>query len=239
METRKNTSKRWIAGLSAALALSLLLSSCLKNSNNYYVPPAAYVSFYQAIPNAQPLDIYFDNNKVNAIPINYSDGIDYFRAYTGKRTVNFYTAGSTTKIFSDSVHLNQDMVYSLFLTNTLASPSLLLLTDSLSQPPAGMAKIRFVNVSPDAPAVDFAVKDSTALVTNKAFKGYSSFVPIKGNSHYIFEVRQKGTNTVLATSTNANLLSGFVYTIWFHGLANSVSTNDKLAADIVTNAYYY
>ena len=239
MRTRKNTPKRWIAGLSAALALSLLLSSCLKDNKNYYAPPAAYVSFYQAIPNAQPLDIYFDNNKVNAIPINYNDGIDYFKAYTGKRTVNIYSPGTTTKLFSDTIHLNPDIAYSLFLTNTMANPSLLLLTDSISQPAAGMAKIRFVDLSPDAPAVDFAVKDSTALVSNKSFKGSSTFIPIKGNSHYIFDVRQKGTNTILATSTNLNLLAGFVYTIYFHGLVHSVSTNDKLAADIVTNAYYY
>jgi hypothetical protein len=235
MKIYKNTLTKRIAGLGVVCMLSVLfLSSCLKNNNDYYAPPVAYLSFIQASPDEPPLDLYLNNNKVN-----YGATIDYFRAYTGTRTVNLYNQGSTTKVFSDTIHLNADVAYSLFLTNTTAHPSLFLLTDSLSKPATGKANVRFVNVSPDAPTVDFAVKDSTALVSNKAFKGFSSFLPIQGSKSYTFEVRQHGTNTVLATLANVTLNSGVVYTIWFHGLAGSANTTDKLSIDIITNAYYY
>jgi hypothetical protein len=239
MKTYKNFTKRWIAELVAVCLLSVLFSSCLKSHNDYYVPPVAYVSFIQASPGEPALDFYLNANKVNLAPLLYGNEIDYFRAYTGTRTVNFYNQGSMSKIISDTIHLNPDVAYSLFLANTAAHPEIVLLTDSISKPASGKASIRFVNVSPDAPAVDLAVKDSTAIVSNKAFKGYSSFLPIQGNNSYTFEVRQQGTATVLATLANVTLNSGLVYTIWFHGLAGSAGTTDKLSADIITNAYYY
>jgi uncharacterized protein DUF4397 len=242
MKINKNTSGKWMARLGAVCLLSTLLSSCLKNSNGYYAPPVAFISFIQASPNQPALDFYMNNNKVNVSPVNYGDDIDYFRAYTGQRTVNFYAQGSTSKLFSDTVTLNTNIAYSLFLTNasaTSASPAILLLTDSISKPATGKASIRFVNISPDAPAVDLAVKDSAALVSNKVFKGYSSFLPMQGDKTYTFNVLQHGTNTVLATLSNVPVSSGLVYTIWFHGLASSSNVNDKPALGIITNAYYY
>ena len=227
-----------MAALGVGCLLSMSLTSCLKSNNDYYVPPTAYVAFIQASPGQQPLDLYFNNNKVNQMPLTYGNGLDYFKAYPGLRTVNFYTSGSMNKVFSDSVRLSPNIAYSLFLVNTTAAPGIFLLTDSISHPAAGKAAVRFVNVSPDAPAVDLAVKDSAAFIVNKAFKGFSSFMPKDGNKSYTFEVRQHGTNTVLATLSNVTLNSGLIYTIWFHGLASTTVAENQLKADIITNAYY-
>lgn len=239
MKTYKTTSRKWMAGLSAVCLLSLLLTSCLKDKNETYVPPAAFVQFIQASPGEQPLDLYLNTNKVNLLSIGYGDRLDYFRAFSGTRIVNIFTHAGMSKIFSDTVNLKTDSVYSMFLINKATNPGLLLLPDSLVKPAAGKASIRFVNVSPDAPAVDLAIKDTTtAFVSNKAYKGYSSFLPIQGGKSYTFEVRQHGTNTVLATLANVNINSGQVYTIWFHGLAATAIDSDKLKAEIITNAYY-
>lgn len=242
MKIYKNTSGKWMARLCAVCLLSALLSSCLKSSNSYYAPPVAFVSFIQASPGQPALDFFMNNNKVNVNPVNYGDDIDYFRAYVGQRTVNLYAQGTMNKLFSDTVTLNTNVAYSMFLTNasaTSASPDILLLTDSISKPATGKANIRFVNISPDAPAVDLAVQDSAAFVSNKAFKGYSSFLPMQGGKTYTFNVLQHGTSTVLATLSNVPINTGLVYTIWFHGLASSTNTTDKPAVGIITNAYYY
>lgn len=240
MKIYKNTPKRSVIKLGVVCLLSVLLSSCLKNNDEIYnPPPAAYVSFIHASPDGPPLDFYLDHNKVNAHPLGYGSYIDYFRAYTGDRVANFYTQGTMTKVASDTIQLKQDTAYSVFLVNTADHPQVLLLTDMVSKPSAGNASIRFVNVSPDAPAVDFAKKDSAAMVSNKSFKGYTAYMPIKGNANYTFEVRQTGTSTVLATLANVKLNSGFVYTIYFHGLSAGTTGYDSLSADIITNAYYY
>jgi hypothetical protein len=239
MKTNKTTSGKLLTRISAVCLLFLLLSSCLKDHNNYYVPPVALVTFIQASPDQPPLDFYLDNNKVNLFPINYGDNIDYFRAHTGKRTANFYSRIAMSKILSDTIHLNSNTTYSLFLANTTNHPEIVLLIDSISKPAAGNATIRFINLSPDAPAVDLAVKGGAVLISNKSFKNYTSFLPIQGDMSYTFEVRQQGTNTVLATLDNVTLNSNFVYTIWFHGLANATNNTDKLSTDIINNAIYY
>ena len=183
------------------------------------------------------MDLYFNNNKVNQVPLNYGDGIDYFQAYPGLRTVNLYNSGGTV-VLSDTIRLMPNIAYSLFMVNTASNPGIFLVTDSISRPAPGMATVRFINVSPDAPAVDLAVKDSAAFVTNKAFKSFSSFIPKIGGKTYTFEIRRHGTNTVLTTLSGVTLNSGLVYTIWLRGLANSAIPEDQLMASIVTNAYY-
>ncbi|MBV8390628.1 MAG: DUF4397 domain-containing protein [Mucilaginibacter sp.] len=239
MKVYGNPLNRWTALLGIGCFISLVFTSCLKSRNDYTPPPAAYVTFFQASPDEQPLDLYFNNNKVNQVPLHYGDGIDYFQAYPGLRTVNLYNSGSMSVIYSDTIRLKPNIAYSLFMVNPAANPGIFLVTDSISRPAAGKATLRFINVSPDAPAVDLAVKDSAAFVTNKAFKGFSSFIPKTGGQTYNFEIRQHGTSTVLATLSGVTLNSGLVYTIWLHGLANTSIAGDKLTADIVTNAYYY
>ena len=239
MKVYSNPLNRWTILLGVGCFLSLLFTSCLKNKNDYVRPPAAYVAFFQASPGEQPLDLYFNNNKVNQLPLHYGDGIDYFQAYPGLRTVNLYHTGGMSTVLSDTITLNPNIAYSLFMVNTAASPGLFLVTDSISRPANGKATVRFINVSPDAPAVDLAVQDSAAFITNKAFKGFSAFIPKNGGQTYNFEIRRHGTNTVLTTLSGVTLNSGLVYTIWLHGLANSAVPEDQLAASIVANAYYY
>ena len=238
MKPYKNTSGKWMAGLFALCFLSVSLSSCLKNSNNNVViPPAAFVLFADASPDGSPINLYFDNNQVNTTPIAYGTGIDYFKAYAGKRAVSVFNSTTASKLFSDTLQLAFNNTYSLFLINKAATPAYLLLTDTLTRPASTQAGIRFVNVSPDAPAVDFGIQDSTAMVTNKAYKGVSSFLPIK-NKKYTFTVRQHGTNTILATLSGVTINSGLIYTVWLHGLVNTTVDAQKLKADILTNAYF-
>ncbi|MDB5122952.1 MAG: hypothetical protein JWP94_1081 [Mucilaginibacter sp.] len=238
MKNYKNMSKALLSIIGIIGLLSF--SSCLKNNDSqYYSPPAALLTFIQASPDQPPLDFSLDNNHINYWPLAFGDNIDYFRAFTGKRNANFYNHGTGNVILSDTIHLTQNNTYSLFLVNTPAHPQILLLTDSLIKPPTGSAGIRFVNLSPDAPAVDLAITGGAVLVANKGFKGYSSFANIGGNASYSLEVRQAGTTTVLATLPNVTLNNGFVYTIWLRGLAASTNNTDQLGISVLANAIFY
>lgn len=237
MKTYRKNSQRWLVIIGTVGFLSLLLSSCLKDHNTGPTPPFAFVSVMQSSTDASAADFYLDNNRVNQQPLSYGNYIDYFQAYTGKRTAYFYKTGTMDKLASDTIHLDDQHTYSLFLANSIAKPDFVLLTDSISRPSSGNAAIRFVNVSPDAPAADLAIKSGAVLASNKAYKQASPFVSVQGNTTYTFEVRQQGTSTVLATLSGVNVRSGFVYTIWFHGLATNPGST-PLTADLITNAYY-
>jgi hypothetical protein len=238
MKTYKNSSKKLLVGICAACLISFLLTSCLKNNDSAYNPPTGLLSFVQASPDEPPLDFYLNGNKVNLGALYFGDNIDYVSAFAGSRTAIFYDAGSTTPILSAPVTVTQGTAYSLFLVNKASSPQVLLLTDTLNKPSTGNAAVRFVDLSPDAQAADLAVQGGAVLVTNRSFKGYSSFVSVPAKNGYTFEVRQAGTSTVLATLSNVPLVAGSVYTIWFGGLATPTNSTDKLSANIVTNAYY-
>jgi hypothetical protein len=238
MKTFKNSSKKLLVGICAVCLISFLLTSCLKNNDSTYNPPTGLLAFIQASPDEPPLDFNLNGNRVNLGALYFGDNIDYVSAFAGSRVANFYSAGTTTPILSAPITVNQGTAYSLFLVNRASSPQVLLLTDTLNKPTTGNASVRFVNLSPDAPAVDLAVQGGAVLVSNRSFKGYSSFVPVAAKTGYTFEVRRAGTSTVLATLTNVPLVSGSVYTIWFGGLAASSNSNDKLSANIITNAYY-
>ncbi|WP_183566607.1 DUF4397 domain-containing protein [Mucilaginibacter sp. SP1R1] len=220
--------------------LAGLLTSCSKDrhDNNYVVPPAALLSVINASPDAQPVNFFLDQNQANQFPIRYGHGLDYLRAFNGKRVATFTLAGSSTKIKSDTINLVDKKFYSIYLTNLVSKPDIILLGDSIARPDAGKATIRFVNVSPDAPAVDLGIKGGAVLAANKTYKGYSLFTPVQGDATYTLEVRKAGTATVLVSLSNITLRSGSIYTVWLHGLT-AATDQTKLAADIQTNAFYY
>lgn len=229
--------KRKFLLIAGIIGLTSLLSSCLKSNTTDYAPPVALVSFFQASPDETSLDLYLNNNKVNTAPVNYGAGVDYFRAYSGLRNVNLYTYGVMNQIFTDTVTLKPNNIYSLFLTNKPAQPELVVLNDTINKPQPGTASIRFVNLSPDAPHVDLVLNNVTEAA-NKGYKGFSSFLPVTGNTTYNIQVKQTGTSTVLATLSNINLNTNLVYTIIFTGLVSGNTVADQPAIYYVTNAYY-
>jgi len=219
--------------------LAGLLTSCLKNHDNDYVePPVAYLSVINASPDSQPVNFFLDQNRANDFPINYGHGIDYIRAFPGKRVASFFIAGTQQKLKADTINLTAQKFYSIYLANVAATPDVVLTKDSITRPDAGKATIRLVNVSPDAGAVDLGIKAGALLASNQAYKGASVFVPIQGNSTYTLEVRKKGTTTVLTTLEDVKLNSGSVYTVWVQGLA-AATDQKKLSASVQTNAFYY
>jgi len=225
--------------LASICVLAVVLSSCVKSSTNNTPPPAvAALMFVQAAPDQAPIDFVLGALRLNQTPINYGENSLYFNVNPGSFRAAFYTDAAQQVILTDTLHFNQNVAYSLFLANKPGHVETVLLTDTLNKPAGGGASIRFINLSPDAPAVDLAVHGGGVLVANKSYKGRSSFAPVAANNGYTLEVRQAGTNTVLATLSNVTLTGGGLYTVWFHGLAAGTTSADKLSVDIINNAYF-
>ncbi len=227
------------AGIFGMVCLLILsFTSCLKNNDDYVPIPVSLISAINASPNAGPVDFYLDQNRGNYYPVESGESLDYIRAYTGKRNASFYISMTQQKIKTDTITLKADNMYSLFLSNVASSPDYLLITDSIAQPEAGKATIRFVNLSPDVTSADLAILGGEVIATDKSYRTYSSFIPVQGDTDYTFEIRQGGTANVLSTLSNIRIKIGSIYTIWIQGLA---ATNDetKLSSHIQNNVYYY
>ena len=227
------------AAVTGLVVLCLLVSSCLKNTSSSVAPPTALMTVIQASPNEPALDFYLNGDRVNPGPLTYGTGIDYFSALAGPRTANFFIEGSSTPIVATApVTLQQNMAYSLFLDSLGPKPGILFLTDTLVKPVTGQAGVRFVDLSPDAPAVDLAIQGGATITANKSFKGYTSFLPVPGQSNFTFQVLKHGTSTVVASLTNVSLTNGYLYTVMFEGLNASTGGSDKLNIIMINNAYF-
>jgi len=60
--------------------------------------------------------------------------------------------------------------------NVLTEIEPLVLEDDNSAPAMGMAKVRFVHASPDAPTVDITLTDGTTLFDDVSFKEIGSYI---------------------------------------------------------------
>jgi hypothetical protein len=229
-------SRRLVFVMFAGLLL-LFFASCIKDHNNYYNPPAGYLNVVQASPDQPPLNFFLNNNLANTRPFQLGDFTGYFRAYTGTRTANFDNAYSMGQVLSDTVQIRQNQYYSLFLVNTNAHPQYLFLTDTLNQPASGQAGIRFINLGPDAGAVDFSVQGTNFSVNNKVFLGRSGFVSVTAGN-YTLQVKKAGTSTVIATLASAVLSPGGLYTVWLQGLSAGTSASDKLSVTVMQNVQF-
>jgi hypothetical protein len=87
------------------------------------------------------------------------------------------------------------------------------------------AKVRFVHTSPDAPAVDVAVKGGPVLFSNVAFRQAGQYLSVDAGT-YDLEVRLAGTMTVALNVPGVTLGVGKNYSIFAVGLVG----NGTLAA---------
>ena len=95
--------------------------------------------------------------------------------------------------------------------------------DSSRAPGSDSVRVRFANMSPDAPALDLYVKDDPVPVaTNITYKNAGDFFSYKATANIIFEVRPTGQNTLLATLDPFNLSrsNSYFYTVWSGGYIN-------------------
>jgi hypothetical protein len=108
-----------------------------------------------------------------------------------------------------------------------------LTVDDLTTPAAGKAHVRFIHLSPDAPAVDIAVVGGPVVFPNSSFKQASAFTPLAAGT-YNLEVRVAGTSTVALTLPPITVADGKIYTVFAKGFLSGTGTQ-ALGAEIIVN----
>ncbi|MEJ0030212.1 MAG: DUF4397 domain-containing protein [Bacteroidota bacterium] len=119
--------------------------------------------------------------------------------------------------------------------NTFNKVDLLVLNDDTSAPAAGKARVRFLNLSPDAPDVDLQFADTGAPVaTNVSFKEPTTFTELDANK-YAFQVKTSSGGALL-TLPNVVLLDGWSYSVIVRGFKNPPSGSESvLSAEVIVD----
>ena len=225
--------------LFAALAVSTVMISCSKSDDNYVAPDLSGLNVIHASPTTEKLDFYVGNQKANttntgAVDFSFGNKFGYLDLYSGKREVSITKKGSTTQLLKDSIKVDVQFGYSLFIIDRLETVKFLLLKDDLTLPAAGKARVRFVNLSPDASALSLAVGSSAVnAFNNKAFKEYSTFENIDAANAVTLNVKN-ASGSIETKIENVNIVAGRIYTVFVKGL--KANTDDlKLGVSVFTH----
>jgi hypothetical protein len=188
-----------------------------------------------ASPTTEKLDFYIGDTKVNNDDFAYTNRIDYKQIYSGERDVKITKKGSSTSVLTEKLKLADQKAYSLFIIDSFDKVKFLLVKDSVTMPGAGKAKLRFINLSPDAPALSLSIvgKD-VPVATNKQFKEYSNFESVDAGDKVSFKVKDAAGADV-ATLADQKIENGKVYTIWVKGLKAATTEEMKVGAAIFTH----
>jgi hypothetical protein len=177
----------------------------------------ARVRAVHASPDAPAVDILVNDNAAftNA---PFKGITDYASLDVGTYNIKVVPTGATDPVVIEADLALEAQDYTIVAVGTLENIEPLVLVDNNSMPEAGKAHVRFVHASPDAPAVDIAVKDGPVLFGNVAFKEVGDYLPVDAGT-YDLEVRLAGTDTVALEVPGLALEAGTVYTVFAMGLA--------------------
>jgi hypothetical protein len=209
-----------------------MLIGCNDSTPTMPVQNNAQVNVIHASPNAPGVDLYVDNAKVGT-NLLFPAATGYLPVSSGTRNVKVRVTGTTTTVIEANLSLQTNSYYSVFAIDSVSKISALVLVDTLTTPATGKAHVRFVHLSPNAPAVDVAVTGGPVVWSNKAFKGATSFLPLDAGT-YNLEVRIAGTGTVALPLPGITLAAGKSYTVFARGFAGGTGAQ-ALNAGIVVN----
>jgi hypothetical protein len=170
-----------------------------------------------ASPDAPAVDILV-NDGVAFANAPFKGITDYATLDSATYSIKVVPTGAKEPVVIEANLALEGKDYTVVALGKLENIEPLVLVDNNSAPEAGKAHVRFVHASPDAPAVDIAVKDGPTLFSNIAFKGVGDYLPVDAGT-YDLQVKLAGTETVALDVSGLALADGTVYTVFAMGLA--------------------
>jgi hypothetical protein len=170
----------------------------------------------------QPFDVHIDGKY--AATITYLTANPHIPLKAGKHKVTLYPARQTTKpIWEQEISVDSGKQYLFAVANKSQNPAegvRLIRYEETETIPANKAKIRFIHLSPDAPALDVIERQQDISFSDIPYKESTAYAvtnPGRTNIH----VRVAGTQTDIA-SIAFDTGKGHAYTLIAAGYANDL-----------------
>lgn len=215
-----------------ALAALSVLASC-KKSTTEDTTTYGRVNVTHASPDAPGVDLLVDDTKQNSAALGFPNSTGYLDVPIGSRNFKVNVSGTSTSVINANATIEANKSYSIFAVDSVSNIMPLVVEDDLTTPASGKAHVRFIHLSPDAPAVDVAVTGGGVVFANQAFKQSTAFTPLNAGA-YNLEVRVAGTTTVALTLPTITLEAGKIYTVFAKGFLGG-SGAQALGAQIFVN----
>ncbi|RLM89365.1 DUF4397 domain-containing protein [Halobellus sp. Atlit-38R] len=173
-------------------------------------------------PNAPNVDVYVDGSAaLEDVPFGAVSG--YLDVPAGTRTVEITAAGDPdASVFAGDVGVESGQPYTIAAIGEIGDGAdqmfePLVLQDDNSAPDSGMARLRVVHASPDAPAVDVTVAAGDVLFDGVAYGG-SGYVEVPAGD-YTTQIRgdTDSNDGDVVAEYEVSLSGGQVYTAFAAG----------------------
>eukprot|EP01120_Amphizonella_sp_Union-15-10_P000052 TRINITY_DN1005_c0_g1_i4.p1 TRINITY_DN1005_c0_g1~~TRINITY_DN1005_c0_g1_i4.p1 ORF type:complete len:214 (+),score=36.33 TRINITY_DN1005_c0_g1_i4:93-734(+) len=202
------------------LIISLTLLLVLTNAGEVRVAHAS--------PDAPAVDVWINGLKV-IDNLSFKQVSFYAPVEFGPANFIVVPTGKTSPVvINATAQIGFFTPYTVAAINLLATIQPLILVDDQRFPEFGKATVRFVHLSPNAPAVDVAVSGGPVLFSNIAYKGFTPYTSVTPG-FYNLEVRPAGSTTVVLKVPNVELAPNRAYSIFAEGLLSGTGT-EALAA---------
>jgi hypothetical protein len=228
--------KTFFASLLVMIAAAGVISC--NNDDNNTAPPISSFGVVNASPDAGSLDVYLNGGPVTR---NLAFGADtgYFTVAPGTYTLSFADSGTTTSLLDQGVSFMPGVAYSVFAIDSVSHLQTAVVVDSAAVPSSDSAEARFLNFSPNAPALDLVVNGTTVLFSGRSYNDIAANPAAARFSYltpgtYTVELRIAGTSTVLY-STSVTFEGGKIYTLYAKGFTGDTGSAALTIGTVVHN----
>jgi hypothetical protein len=200
--------------LKAITAIAFAGAMMLATVGSTFAADKAMVRVLHASPDAPAVDIYVNGSKALS-DVPFKGLSDYVALDAGTYKLEVKVAGSDTVVIGTDATVEAGMKYTVAAIGKLA----VFVDDGAIE--AGKTKLRVIHLSPDAPAVDVALKGQApadALVKNLSFPDATGYLVVAPGT-YDLEVRLAGTETVALDLAGTAVDGDTNYTVFAVGLA--------------------
>jgi hypothetical protein len=177
--------------------------------------PNAIIRFLHASTDAGNIDVY-----INAIRIfkdlPYKQASRYLSLPQGKYHIDIYPAGNPiASILNKRITVEAGKIYTLAIVG--AEKKLRLLSfDADRDVPKDETKMRFIHLSPNAPAVDIAVVKGDVVFPRVSYKEATKYLPLTPMTVDL-EIRKAGTKQVLLPLNKLTFMANEGYSLVLTG----------------------
>ncbi len=177
----------------------------------------SFIRFLHASPNSPALDIYIDGKKAVS-NLLYGSLAGYAALPTELHKIETYSAGqSTNPLLSISITLGKDTFTTMTLAGLLPNLWHRFYRDMKESIPTNESYIRFVHMSPNAPALDVVTETGDVLFSSITFGRTEQYKKINPGIYKLL-VRASGTPNVLLGLPQLTFEGGKAYTLYALGL---------------------
>jgi hypothetical protein len=213
-----------------------VLCGCLKSTGPQQLPPPkTYLSIMHLAPTAPSLDVFFNDTKVSNAPFAPGNVTPiYNEVDKGAFSIKFKKAALDSLVAQVPLAQYDSLnYYTVFIYNQQANgpANAVRIKDDFSNVLLNTTKpyYRFFHASPNTGAVDLYIdnvkmESGRMLADNSGYELLNKFLGTTSGSHAI-QVKLAGTEIVIVTLNNVDLLAGNAYTFYLKGLDGGTGSN--------------